>query len=35
MYRLNEMGWDNTSKNKLVVAMTVLKGYVKFMIYKC
>ena len=29
------MGWDTTSKNKLVVAMAVLKGYVKFMIYKC
>ena len=29
------MGWDTTSKNKLVVAMVVLKGYVKFMIHKC
>ena len=32
---LSEMGWDTTSKNKLVVAMAVLKGYAKFMIYKC
>ena len=38
IYRLNEMKWDNTSKNKLfsqlVSAVAVLKGYVEFVIYK-
>ena len=31
--------WDNTSKNKvfsqLVLGVSALKGYVKFVIYKC